>query len=64
MREILLYGISALAWLFILGYSVHIFVGGLVAQAVEWWLIGGAELAGLGVLAFLARQVVRQRRRR
>ncbi len=64
MREIILYGVSAAAWLFILGYSVHIFVGGLVAPETERWLIAGAELIGFGVLAVLAKNIIRQRRQR
>ncbi len=64
MREIILYGVSAVAWLVILGYSIHIFVGGLVSPATERWMIAAAELIGLAILAALARNIIQQRRRR
>lgn len=64
MREIFIYLLAALAGLTVLGYSVHMFVGGLVSRATEYTLIGVVCLLGAGVLAFMAWDVVRRRRSR
>ncbi len=63
MRELVLYAVAGIAWLVVLGYSVHIFIGGLVSPGVEAWAIAGVVAIGAGVLAFLARQVIASRRR-
>lgn len=64
MREIFIYLIAALAGLTVLGYSVHMLVGGLVSRTTEYSLIAAACLLGAGVLAFMAWDVVRRRRSR
>lgn len=64
MREIFIYLIAAVAGLTVLGYSVHMLVGGLVSRATEYALIGAVCLLGAGVLAFMAWDVVRRRRNR
>jgi len=35
MKELLVYGVSGIASLFIFGYCVHIFVGGVVSEQSE-----------------------------
>jgi len=50
MRELLVYGVSGLAAVFIFGYSVHMFVGGLVSARTEIMLIIAVVLlAALGI---------------
>ncbi len=63
MKEVILYLLVAIASLVVLGYSVHMFVGGLVSESTEWWLISGACLIGLAVIALMAWDVLRRRRR-
>ena len=42
MKELIVYSIAAVSSLFVLGYTVHMFVGGLVSNTTENWLIAGA----------------------
>ena len=62
MREISIYLISGLASLFILGFSVHILIGGMVDKETEAFVIGAVVLADLGVIGWMARDVLRTRR--
>ncbi len=62
MKEILVYLIAAIAGLTILGYSVHMLIGGLVSKATEYAVIALAVLIGATVLGFLAWDVVKRRR--
>ncbi len=62
MKELLLYVLVAVSGLTILGYSVHMFVGGLVSKTTEYGLITGACLLGLAALAYMAWDILRQRR--
>ena len=63
MKEVIFYGFIAAASLFVLGYSVHMLVGGLVTPETEWKLIAGACLIGAIVIAFMTWDVVKRRRR-
>jgi len=49
MRTIIIYVIGATAFLAILGYCVHMFIGGLVSPAVEH--TATAVVVGLGAIA-------------
>jgi len=62
MKEVVFYLIAAAISLVVLGYTVHMFVGGLVSPTAERWLIAAACLAGLAVVSFMAWDVVRRRR--
>lgn len=62
MKEVILYLLVAIASLVVLGYSVHMFVGGLVNENTEWWLISGACFIGLVIMALMVRDVLRRRR--
>lgn len=64
MKEVVFYLLAAATALVVLGYSVHMFVGGLVSPVTERWLIAAACVAGLAVVSFMAWDVVRRRRRR
>jgi membrane protein YqaA with SNARE-associated domain len=64
MKELILYLIAAVSSLVVLGYSVHMFVTGLVSAETERWLIIGACAVGSVVIGFMAWDVVRRRARR
>lgn len=64
MREvIILIGVS-LSSLFILGYSIHMFIGGLVSEQTEIIAISIACTIGLLIIAAMGMDIIRQRRRR
>lgn len=63
MKEVILYAIAAVSSLFILGYSVHMFVHGLVSPETERWLIIGACLIGASVIGLMAWDVIQRRRK-
>lgn len=62
MKELALYLLAAVSSLIILGYSVHMFVTGLVSAETEQWLVIGACVAGVTVIGFMAWDVLRRRR--
>lgn len=64
VREIVIYMVAAVGSLFILGYSIHMFVGGLVSAQTEMALIIAACTVGVIVIAAMAWDVVRRRRGR
>ncbi len=64
MKEIIFYAIVAVSSLFILGFSIHMLIGGLVSPQTERWVITGACLIGAGVIGAMAADVVRRRRSR
>jgi len=61
MKELVIYGTSACASLFILGYAVHIFVGGLVEPQTEAIAIGAAVSISASVMAWMVRDVLKSR---
>jgi hypothetical protein len=62
MKEILVYGISGIASLFIFGYSVHMFVGGLVSEQVEIGLIALVVIAAAAAEVYFIRDALLNRR--
>ncbi len=64
MKETFLYLIAALGFLFLLGYSIHMLVNGLVSERTEWILILLAEAGGVATLVIMARNIIRARRSR
>jgi hypothetical protein len=62
MREIIIYSISGCASLFILGYTVHIFIGGLVEPLTETISIIIAILLGASVMAWMVWDVLKNHR--
>jgi hypothetical protein len=62
MKEILIYLLVAIAGLSVLGYSVHMIIGGLVSKTTEYSAIIIACLLGAVVIAFMAWDIVRRRR--
>lgn len=62
MKEIVIYTLAACAGLFIFGYSVHMFIGGLVEPATESWIIAVVCILAAGVIGYMAWDVIRRRR--
>ena len=59
--EILIYLVAAISALFITGYAVHMFIGGLVGQEAENQFIIVACLIVAGVIAYMAWDVIQRR---
>ena len=64
MKEIFILVFVAISSLFILGYSVHMFIGGLVSPETEKVSIFVACSIGAVILVFLGLDIVKQRRKR
>ena len=62
MKELLIYSLAGLGGLVILGYSVHMFIGGLVSPETEYAVIAIACLLGAACLGYMAWDVIRRRR--
>jgi Mn2+/Fe2+ NRAMP family transporter len=63
-KEIIILVIVSFSSLFVLGYSVHMFIGGLVSESTERWAIGIACTIGVVVIGFITFDIMRHRRRR
>lgn len=61
MKEVIFYGVVGVSALFILGYSIHMLIGGLVAPETERRIIIAACLAGVGVMAYMVWDVRKRR---
>ncbi|MFQ5469110.1 MAG: hypothetical protein ACE5EH_02260 [Gammaproteobacteria bacterium] len=64
IKEIIIYAMVAFASLVILGYSVHMLIGDIVSPSTEKLAIIIACVAGAAVIAFMAWDVVKQRKNR
>jgi peptidoglycan/LPS O-acetylase OafA/YrhL len=64
IKEIIIFALVAISSIFILGYSMHMFVGGLVEKNTEILIIIIACFIGAIAISFLAWDIVRNRRRR
>ncbi|MFN2126234.1 MAG: hypothetical protein ACK2TU_00090 [Anaerolineales bacterium] len=64
MKEIIALVLIALSSVFILGYSIHMLIGGLVSKSTETWTIAGACSVGVIILIFMGLDIVKQRRSR
>ncbi|WP_455223162.1 hypothetical protein [Kaarinaea lacus] len=64
MKEVAILIFVAISSLFILGYSIHMFIGGLVSPQTEKIAISTAVIIGAVILAFLGLDIIRQRRKR
>ena len=62
MKELLVFGISGAASLFIFGYTVHMFVGGLVSENVEIILIIAVVTISAGFIGYFIWESLRNRR--
>lgn len=61
MKEALIYSIVALSSLTVLGYTVHMFIGGLVEPETEKTAIIVAVIVGAIVIGFMAWDVIKRR---
>jgi threonine/homoserine/homoserine lactone efflux protein len=62
MKELLIYTLAGLGGLVVLGYSVHMFIGGLVSPETEFMAIALVCLIGALCLAYMAWDVIQRRR--
>jgi hypothetical protein len=61
IAEILIYLVAAVGALFIAGYAVHMFIGGLVSPEMEYQLTALICLIVAGVIAYMAWDVIQRR---
>jgi len=64
VKEIIIYTIVALSSLFVLGYSVHMFLGGMVSQTTEKTVIIIACSLGLIAMGYMVWDVLQRRKSR
>ncbi len=64
MTEILIYLTIAIASLFMMGYTVHMFVGGLVSPETESFLIVFACLSVAFIFGYMTWDVIQKRKGR
>jgi len=64
IQEILIYLIVAISSLFIMGFAMHMVVGGLVSPETEYLLITLICLADIAVIGYMAWDVIQRRTRR
>ena len=63
MKNIVIFTLVSISSLTVLGYSIHMFIGGLVSPETETTAIGIALVIGVIVLAFIGYDIVKQRRK-
>jgi len=63
MREIILYAIAAISSVVVLGYTVHMFIGGLVKPETESRVITIACIVGALMINLIAWNVIRRQRK-
>ena len=61
LGEILIYVVVAISALFISGYAVHMFIGGLVSPESEYQLIALVCLIIVGVIGYMTWDVIQRR---
>jgi hypothetical protein len=61
MKETLLYLSVGISFLIVLSYTIHMFVGGLVTTKTEYLLIAASCLIAVGVMGFMARDIIQRR---
>jgi len=62
MKETVFYVLGATTFLFILGYAVHMMIGGLVSRQTEIVAITGVTAVGMISIGFMAWDVIHRRR--
>lgn len=62
MQEALVYCVVAISSLFIMGYAMHMLVGGLVSQETEYLLIALICLADVAAIGYMAWDVLQRRK--
>lgn len=61
IKEFVLFTIVSLTSLFILGYSIHMFIGGLVSESTEKIAIIIACFIGLLIISYMAWDIIKMR---
>lgn len=64
MKEFIILILVACSSVFILGYSIHMLIGGLVSESTETWVITIACAIGVIVIVFMGWDILKQRRLR
>lgn len=64
MTEILIYLAIAFGSLFMMGYTVHMFVGGLVSAETEYFLTAVICLGVACIIGYMAWDVIQKRKGR
>lgn len=59
--EIFIYVVVAISALFITGYAVHMFIGGLVSPESEYQIIALACVVIVGVIGYMTWDVIQRR---
>lgn len=62
MKEILVYLLLAISSQIMLGYSVHMLVGGLVSEQVETFLIASTCVLAFAAMVYMTWDVVQRRK--
>lgn len=62
MKEVIVYGIVAVSSLVLLGYTVHMFIGGIVSERTENIAMAVVVVIGAVAIGFMAWDVIRRRR--
>lgn len=61
LGEILVYAVVAISALFITGYAVHMFIGGLVSPESEYQIITLVCLVVAGAIGYMTWDVIQRR---
>lgn len=64
IKEIIIFTLVSVSSMFLLGYSVHMFIGGLVSETTETLVITIACFIGLLVISYMAWDIIKIRRSR
>ncbi|MEJ1958819.1 MAG: hypothetical protein WDM70_04685 [Nitrosomonadales bacterium] len=64
LQEVLVYLVVGISSLFIMGFAMHMLVGGLVSPETEELLIVFICLLDLTAMGFMTRDVIRRRKRK
>lgn len=64
IKEIIIFSLVSISSIFILGYSVHMFIGGLVSEETETIVITIACILGTLVVAYMAWDIINIRKKK
>jgi len=62
MKEAIIYSISGCSSLFILAYTVHMFIGGMVSEQTEYMVMAIVVLIAASTMLWMLMDVLRRRR--
>jgi uncharacterized membrane protein len=64
LKEIIIFSLVSISSIFILGYTVHMFIGGLVSEETENIVITIACILGTLVVAYMAWDIINIRKKK